>query len=113
MLISFCLGVKSYAEGWSRNGGIDRVSPPLCRTDGQLVLAGCYDNVSRIIIYSTINFSSIKCCSAGPAGARLGQTRREYQVISPGSHPIYSKGKYIIIYTVIGTNQSQVSIIPL
>ena len=34
---------------------------------GQLMLAGCYDNVSRIIIYSTINFSSIKMllCRSG------------------------------------------------
>ena len=65
-----------------------RPSPGLM---GQLMLVGCYDNVSRIIICSTINFSSIKYCSAGLAWERLGQARREYQVIWRGlSQPIYS-----------------------
>ena len=65
---------------------INRPNPPLSGLMGQLMLAGCYDNVSRIIIYSTtpplhhstINFSSIKmllCRSdwrkAGPDKERI------------------------------------------
>ena len=52
---------------------INRPNPPLSGLMGQLMLAGCYDNVSRIMIYSTttlhstINFSSIKMlvCRSG------------------------------------------------
>ena len=46
---------------------INRPNPPLSGLMGQLMLAGCYDNVSRIIICSTINFSSIKMlvCRSG------------------------------------------------
>ena len=85
---------------------INRPNPPLSGLMGQLMLAGCYDNVSRIIIYSTtqlhnstINFSSIKLLlcrtgwrKAGPDKERISSNLRA------GSQPIFSNGKYIISY---------------
>ena len=52
-LISFCLGVTRPAVGGVGMVKINRPNPPLSGLMGQLMLAGCYDNVSRIIIYST------------------------------------------------------------
>ena len=83
---------------------INRLSPPSPGLMGQLMLAGCYDNVSRIIIWpatplhqSTINFSSIKmllCRSgwrkAGPDKERISSN------LAGGGGPIFSNGKYII-----------------
>ena len=37
---------------------INRPNPPLSGLMGQLMLAGCYDNVSRIMIYSTTTLHS-------------------------------------------------------
>ena len=51
--VSFCLGVTRPAVGGVGMVEINRAPPPLLGLMGQLMLAGCYDNVSRIIIYST------------------------------------------------------------